>query len=61
MSKNAIGQEPEEDVENIGRDFVDDYFAHEEYYENEVVDMSYIHDEVLEEPTDLLFGDEDFF
>lgn len=53
--------EPEETIDSGQSAFVDDYFAHEEYYENKIVDTSYIKDRKLQSQVEMLFGDDDFF
>lgn len=61
MKRNIRWIEPEETIDSGESTVVDDYFAHEEFYENEIVDTSYLGSERLRSLVEYLFGDEKLF
>ena len=52
---------PEETIDSGESAFVDDYFAHEDYYEKTVVDSSHLGSDELRSQVKMLFGDEKLF
>lgn len=59
--KNIKWIEPEETIDSGESAFVDNYFASEEYYENSLIDSSYIGSDELRSQVKMLFGDEKLF
>lgn len=59
--KNIKWIEPEETIDSGESAFVDNYFASEEYYENSLIDSSYIGSDKLRSQVKMLFGDEKLF
>ena len=52
---------PKETIDSGESTFVDDYFAHEDYYEKEIIDSSYFGNEKLKLQVKMMFGDEKLF
>ena len=53
--------EPEETIDSGESAFVDNYFASEEYYENSLIDSSYIGSDELRSQVKMIFGNEKLF
>lgn len=53
--------EPEETIDSGESAFVDNYFASEEYYENALIDSSYIGSDELRSQVRMIFGNEKLF
>lgn len=53
--------EPEETIDSGESAFVDNYFASEEYYENTLIDSSYIGSDELRSQVKMIFGNEKLF
>lgn len=52
---------PEETIDSGESTFVDDYFAHEDYYEEKIIDSSYLGNQRLKSQVKVIFGDEKLF
>ena len=52
---------PEETIDSGKSTFVDDYFAHEDYYEKDIIDSSYLGNKKLKSQVKVIFGDEKLF
>lgn len=55
---------PEETIDSRESTFVDDYFAHEEYYEHytgTLIDSSHLGSDELRAQVKMIFGDEKLF
>lgn len=52
---------PEETIDSGESAFVDEYFAHKDYYEKTVVDSSHLGSDELRRQVKMLFGDEKLF
>ena len=52
---------PKESIELKESTFADDYFADEEFYEDNIIDSSYLGSEKLKEQVKEIFGDEKLF
>lgn len=52
---------PEENIDSRESTFVDDYFAHEEYYECIQIDSSHLGSDELRAQVKMIFGDEKLF
>ena len=59
--KNIKWIAPENTIDSCESTFVDDYFAHEDYYEKTVVDSSHLGSDELRSQVKILFGDEKLF
>lgn len=58
VKKNIKWIAPEEIIDSGGSTFVDDYFAHEEFYERTVVDSFHLGSDKLRSQVKILFGNE---
>lgn len=52
---------PEETIDSRESTFVDDYFAHEEDYEDTLIDSSYLGSDKLRAQVKMIFGNEKLF
>lgn len=52
---------PEETIDSGESTFVDDYFTHEDYYEEEIIDTSYLGSKKLKSQVRVIFSDEELF
>lgn len=61
MKRNIKWIEPEKTIDSGESAFVDNYFANEEYYENTLIDSSYIGSDELRSQVRMMFGNEKLF
>ena len=61
MKRNIKWIEPEETIDSGESAFVDNYFASKEYYENTLIDSSYIGSDELRSQVRMMFGNEKLF
>lgn len=61
MKRNIKWIEPEETIDSGESAFADNYFASEEYYENTLIDSSYIGSDELRSQVRMMFGNEKLF
>ena len=59
--KNIKWIAPENTIDSSESTFVDDYFAHEDYYEKGIIDSYYLGSEKLKAQVKMIFGEEKLF